>query len=406
MKKENRLEKAVNRVFVLFRHKVTRNILYLVIIAFSALSMLFIDKENTIRTEFFPFLDNNILSNLLTRVGIRRYNVTSSAWVWFMIILIIAIMFAVGNIVAPKFIDKKVKDNPELFSTEKRTRIWYSFLFYGVLFLIALVLIGIAAIVGAFGLYDGNTVISPIVGFLKMLVLLFEILLHIFIILVVIFLIFDAILALFRKKKPVAETEEEPVIVPVAATVATEEPAPVEEVKEEPVAEVAPVVAPVAEPKVKTRKVVQKSFTGKMSQAKKEQVAFYNELKNHLLSYKRVNSRISWHYDSFNIGREKAVKIAFRGKTMVAFFALDPKKYEDTKYYPHDMSSKKKFAETPMMVKIKSERGVKFAKELVDVVCEGLPVKNSFTPETYKFPAMSNKKLIENGLAKVVVVKL
>ena len=159
-------------------------------------------------------------------------------------------------------------------------------------------------------------------------------------------------------------------------------------------------------PSYLTRKVTQKSFTGKMSQATKEQVGYYNELKNYLLSFKRVNSRVSWNYDSFNIGREQAVKIAFRGQTMVAYFALDPAKYVDTKYYPHDLGDKKKFEETPMMVKVKSERGVKFAKELINVVCTGLkPVKN-FTPVTYKFTRMSDKKLIENGLAKQVFVKI
>ncbi|MBP5466850.1 MAG: hypothetical protein J6Y43_04750, partial [Clostridia bacterium] len=107
-----------------------------------------------------------------------------------------------------------------------------------------------------------------------------------------------------------------------------------------------------------------------------------------------------------NIGRKKAVKIAFRGQTMVAYFALDPKKYQGTKYYPHDMSKKKKFADTPMMVKIKSARGAKFVKELVDAVCEGLSVRKNFVPAKYDFTYMSDAKLIEKGLAKEVYVKI
>ncbi len=154
------------------------------------------------------------------------------------------------------------------------------------------------------------------------------------------------------------------------------------------------------------RRVVQKSFIGKLSQASKEQKEFYNELKNYILAYKRINSRISWNFDSFNIGRDKVVRIAFRGLTMVAYLALNPEDYADTKYYPHDMGDKKKFEDTPMMVKIKSERGVKFAKELIDIICKDLPAKKNFEPEVYKFPYMSDKKLIENGLAKETFVKL
>ena len=59
-----------------------------------------------------------------------------------------------------------------------------------------------------------------------------------------------------------------------------------------------------------------------------------------------------------------------------------------------------------MMIKIKSERGVKFAKELIDVVCKDLQPKKDFAPETYKFPQMSDKKLIENNLAKEVYMKI
>ena len=123
-----------------------------------------------------------------------------------------------------------------------------------------------------------------------------------------------------------------------------------------------------------------------------------------MLSFKHINSRISWHFDSFNIGREKAVKIAFRGQTMVAFFALNPADYEGTKYFPKDMGDKRRFAETPMMIKVRSERGVKFAKELIDVVFKDLQPKKNFQPETYDFPYMSDKKLIENNLAKEVYI--
>ena len=90
---------------------------------------------------------------------------------------------------------------------------------------------------------------------------------------------------------------------------------------------------------------------------------------------------------------------------MVAYLALDPAKYIDTKYHFRDVSDKKKFADTPMMVKIKSERGVKYAIELINVICDGLKSKKDFVPTAYKFKRLSDKKLIENGLAKQVSVK-
>ena len=206
------------------------------------------------------------------------------------------------------------------------------------------------------------------------------------------------------KMEAVAATEA--VAAPVEAETKAEAAKEEKPIKPAKKATAKPVAAPEAKSDAISRKVIQKSFVGKMSQATKEQKEFYNDIKNHLLSFDRVNSRVSWNFDSFNIGRQKAVKIAFRGKTMVAYLALDPKEYANTKYYPHDMSKKKKFADTPMMIKIKSARGVKFAKELIDAVCEGLPAKKNFVAATYKFPAMSDKKLVENGMAKTIYVKI
>lgn len=153
------------------------------------------------------------------------------------------------------------------------------------------------------------------------------------------------------------------------------------------------------------RESISKSFTAKLCQASADQKKFYGEIKNALLEYKRVNSRISWSYDSFNLGREKKAKIAFRGKTMVIYLALNPDDYEGTKYYTHNVGGVKKFEDTPMMIKIKSARGVKHAIELIGVMLDGVVKVKDFVPETYKFSYKSDKKLIEEGLAKKVMVK-
>ena len=155
-----------------------------------------------------------------------------------------------------------------------------------------------------------------------------------------------------------------------------------------------------------SRKVVLKSFEAKLSQATQEQKDFYADLKNYLLSFKRTNSRMSWSYDSFNVGRNVVCRLAFRGQTMVAYFALDPKNYVDSKYFGHDMNDKKKFEKTPLMVKVKSARGVKYAKELINVVCEGLAPKKNFVAETYDFPYQSDSELMEKGLMKETFVNI
>lgn len=425
IKRSNGMEKTKHsksvfaQVFSIFKSKRIRNLFYLLIIALATLSMFFIDKDNTIRDKYLSFLNNNVLADILAGIGIRRYNVTSSAWVWFIVIASVAFVFVLGNIIAPGFVNKKVKENPNLFSTEKKTRAWYNTLFYVVLILIAAALVGIFALLGFFKYYGENN--APVFNSLwKMLVVILILIVAVFIaVTVILFIVRLIVLACTHKlnkaeeettEEPVAESAEEPVV--ETAEPVTEEPAaePVAEQKETPVIindiqETDATVATAAtENASATRKSIQKSFAGKMAQATKEQKAYYNELKNYMLSFKRVNSRVSWNYDSFNIGRKKAVKIAFRGQTMCVFFALNPKDYQNTKYYPRDMGSKRKFADTPMMIKVKSSRGVKFAKELMNEVCAELDAKKNFTPAKYDFPYMSDRKLVENGLAKEITV--
>ena len=410
---------AFAQIFSVFANKRVRNFAYLLLIVFAAFSMLCIDRENTIRKEYFSFLDNNFVADFMNLFGIERYNVTSSAWVWFVMIMTVALIIVLGNIIAPSFVAKKVKDNPDLLSTEKKTRAFYNALFYGVLLLIAAAIIVIAYFAGAFNLYNGNSEeSSPFISLLIMLGIFLVFLIVILLVLGIIFSIIRFIVLLatgkLNKKEPVAETaavaEEQkaaepakaPAVEPAAEPVAE----PVAEQAEKP--DVAAAKAP-AQPvinDIKGRKVYQKSFMGKISQSTKEQKEYYGELKNYLLSFKRVNSRVSWNFDSFNVGREKIVKIAFRGQTMVACFALNPKDYEKTKYHAHDLGGKRKFADTPAMVKIRSARGVKFAKELIDIVCANLGTKKNFSPETYKFNYMSDIKLVENGLAKEVYLKV
>lgn len=419
MEKAKHRKSVFAQVFSIFKSKRVRNLFYLLIIVLATLSMFFIDKDNKIRDDYLSFLNNNVLADILAGIGIRRYNVTSSAWVWFVVIASVALIIVLGNIIAPGFVNKKVKENPDLFSTEKKTRVWYNVLFYAVLLLIAAALVGIFALLGFFKYYGSNN--APVFNSLwKMLVVILILIVAVFIaVTIILFIVRLIVLACTHKlNKAEEETPEEPAETSAAET--AEEPVKAEPVKEEPAAVEEPKETPViindiqetgataatedTESVAATRKSVQKSFAGKMAQATKEQKAYYNELKNYMLSFKRVNSRVSWNYDSFNVGRKKTAKIAFRGQTMCVFFALNPKDYQNTKYYPRDMGAKRKFADTPMMVKVKSQRGVKFAKELMDEVCAGLEAKKNFAAENYDFPYMSDRKLVENGLAKEITV--
>ena len=111
---------------------------------------------------------------------------------------------------------------------------------------------------------------------------------------------------------------------------------------------------------------ISKSFTEKLELSSKEINEYYEEIKNYILKLERTRSKVSYSYDNFFVGRNSKAKLAFRGKTLVMYIDLPISEYVGSKYFPKDFGNVKKYENTPMMVKVKSNRGVKFAKELID----------------------------------------
>lgn len=165
--------------------------------------------------------------------------------------------------------------------------------------------------------------------------------------------------------------EETPV---VADEVAVTEPEIVEEVAEE--------------PKEDLVMRVDRSFTAKLKQSDDEVKDRYGMIKNALLSYKKIKSTVSWNADRFNYGRATIAKMNIRGKTLCVYFALDPKDpaFKQTIYNQKDMSEQKAYAQTPFMMKIKSDLAAKRAVRLVETLAEqnGVAKKKDFEEVDYK----------------------
>lgn len=165
--------------------------------------------------------------------------------------------------------------------------------------------------------------------------------------------------------------EETPV---VADEVAVTEPEPVEEVAEA--------------PKEDLVMRVDRSFTAKLKQSDDEVKDRYGMIKNALLSYKKFKSTVSWNADRFNCGRATIAKMNIRGKTLCVYFALDPKDpaFKQTIYNQKDMSEQKAYAQTPFMMKIKSDLAAKRAVRLVETLAEqnGVAKKKDFEEVDYK----------------------
>jgi len=147
-----------------------------------------------------------------------------------------------------------------------------------------------------------------------------------------------------------------------------------------------------------------KSFTAKLSQSDDLAKGYYNELKNDILSYKGTHTRVSWHYDSITLGREKIARFAIRGKTLCVYLALDPNALDPK--YKVEPAKGKRYEETPCLYRIKNARRLNYAKELLAQIMKHLEAKKGQEHnEDYTLPKQETKDLLDQGLIKEVKIR-
>ncbi len=148
-----------------------------------------------------------------------------------------------------------------------------------------------------------------------------------------------------------------------------------------------------------------RSFIARIIQSTDDQKGYYGEVRNALLSYKKVNSNIAWGAERFHKGRETIARFKIRGKTLCLYLALNPKEHEYSVYHHKDVSGVRMFDGTPMMIKVQSPRGVKKAIRLIDEMLEARGgIKRNVPQRDYAamYPYETIEELIEDGLVKDV----
>lgn len=148
-----------------------------------------------------------------------------------------------------------------------------------------------------------------------------------------------------------------------------------------------------------------RSFIARIIQGTDEQKTYYGEVRNALLSYKKVNSNIAWGAERFHKGRETIARFKIRGKTLILYLALDPATHEYSVYHHKDVSDNKSVAGTPMMIKVKSPLGVKKAIRLIDEMLAARNGEKRNIPQrdyAAMYPYETIEELIEDGLVKDV----
>lgn len=127
----------------------------------------------------------------------------------------------------------------------------------------------------------------------------------------------------------------------------------------------------------------------------------YTELKNTLLGYAGVKTRICQSGEHFRVGGKRVAKLVVTGKKLSLFLALSPEEFESTNYRFEDVGEKKSHRETPMRVKITGKRAMKQAKELLGILMDRLGLAQvGCIYSDFHYPYRTDEELIRKGLIK------
>ena len=237
-------------------------------------------------------------------------------------------------------------------------------------------------------------------------------------------------LILHFRKKGADKKPEETVAKPVAE-VAKAEPKKSEPEKAEPAPEVVPAAEPAEAEETEdadeaeeennevvlkavvengnTRYIVikySKSFLAKLIQSDEVTKGYYTQLKNKLLSYKGVKSRVSWKWETFRSGRNTLAKLRLRGKTLSLCLALNPDDYNDTKYIVESIADVKSYVDTPCLYRLKNDRRVKYSGELIDELMRKNGIEANQTAENVDYAAQYPYETTEALLARKLIKEL
>ena len=128
-----------------------------------------------------------------------------------------------------------------------------------------------------------------------------------------------------------------------------------------------------------------RSFRSKLIQGSKENKEFYSLIKNRLLSYDKMRVKENWGGETYMYGRRTYVRLGMGGKTLCVFYALDPAAFDVKKVHHRDVSGVRKYVQTPMMMRVKSDLSCRRALRLIEILADDnhIPKKSAYGMADY-----------------------
>ena len=137
------------------------------------------------------------------------------------------------------------------------------------------------------------------------------------------------------------------------------------------------------------------SYTARLTMSSERAKELYRGFKGYALSYERVRSRISWGGETFFAGKSPLARLNVTGNTLKIYFPLDPSEVGQ-RYRAQDKRGVKKYALTPVMVKVRSDRALRRARELLDLAAKKLMLQRGAATER----VLDNEELLRREASR------
>lgn len=138
------------------------------------------------------------------------------------------------------------------------------------------------------------------------------------------------------------------------------------------------------------------SFVDKLFRADKGTKEYYSEVKNELLSYEGIVSKIKRDYETFYVNNVPVAKLDVVDGDLQVYFALDPTQYKKEEYKHVNVSKQKDFVAVPMKLTVKSIESLRFAKMFIRILRKREKLK--FTSNFIRIDYVSVYTAKENSL--------
>lgn len=118
----------------------------------------------------------------------------------------------------------------------------------------------------------------------------------------------------------------------------------------------------------KPKSIISMSFVDELYRSDQDTKQYYSDIKNELLSYDGVVSKIKRDYETFYYNNIPIARMDVVGGILQAYFALDPNQYDSNEYKHKDVSKEKENAAIPLLIIVKSFEDLRNAKMFVRII--------------------------------------